>query len=159
MARGRGRVPVDRIPYVVDTALQLFAGFKHVILVGAKPPVGFFAYPGKPSLMAPEGCAIHLLARPEQDAVAALQWLADEIGAPRIVPIEEEGPKPTIASGPFDSEAFGMTLAALLPENAIVCDDAVTSGRAVFPATFNAPPHDWIQSTGGAIGHGFPCAT
>jgi len=52
-----------------------------------------------------------------------------------------------------------MTLAALLPENAIVCDDAVTSGRAVFPATFNAPPHDWIQSTGGAIGHGFPCAT
>ena len=159
MARGRGRVPVDRVPYVVDTALQLFAGFKHVILVGAKPPVGFFAYPGKPSLMAPEGCAIHLLARPEQDAVAALQWLADEIGAPRNVPIEEEGPKPTIATGPFDSEAFGMTLAALLPENAIVCDDAVTSGRAVFPATFNAPPHDWVQSTGGAIGHGFPCAT
>jgi len=159
MARGRGRVPVDRMPFVVDMALQVFAGLKHVILVGAKPPVGFFAYPGKPSLMAPEGCAIHSLVRPEQDAVAALQWLADEIGAPRIVPIKEEGPKPRIASGPFDSEAFGMTLAAILPENAIVCDDAVTSGRAVFPATFNAPPHDWIQSTGGAIGHGFPCAT
>jgi len=159
MARGRGRVPVDRVPYVVDTALQLFAELKHVILVGAKPPAGFFAYPGKPSLMAPEGCAIHLLVRPDQDAVAALQWLADEIGAPRIVPIKEEGAKPCIANGPFDSEAFGMTLAALLPENAIVCDDAVTSGRAVFPATFNAPPHDWIQSTGGAIGHAFPCAT
>ena len=159
MARGRGRVPVDRMPFVVDMALQVFAGLKHVILVGAKPPVGFFAYLGKPSLMVPEGCAIHSLVRPEQDAVAALQWLADEIGAPRIVPIKEEGPKPRIASGPFDSEAFGMTLAAILPENAIVCDDAVTSGRAVFPATFNAPPHDWIQSTGGAIGHGFPCAT
>jgi acetolactate synthase-1/2/3 large subunit len=159
MARGRGRVPVDRVPYVVDTALQLFAEFKHVILVGSKPPVGFFAYPGKPSLMTAEGCTIHLLAQPEQDAVAALQWLADEIGAPRIVPIKGEGPKPRIVIGPFDSEAFGMTLAALLPENAIVCDDMVTSGRAVFPAMFNAPPHDWIQSTGGAIGHGFPCAT
>jgi acetolactate synthase-1/2/3 large subunit len=159
MARGRGRVPVDRVPYAIDTALKVMAGLRHVILVGAKPPVGFFAYPGKPSLMVPQDCAIHVLARPEQDAVAGLQWLADEIGAPRAVPIQEMGLKPCVASGPFDSEAFGMTLAALLPENAIICDDAVTSGRAIFPATFNAPPHDWIQSTGGAIGHGFPCAT
>jgi acetolactate synthase-1/2/3 large subunit len=159
MARGRGRVPVDRIPYVVDTALQTFAGIKNAILVGAKPPAGFFAYPGKPSLVTPRDCAIHILARPEQDAVAALEALADEIGAPRILPIEQAGPKPQIVRGPFDSAAFGMTLAAVLPENAIVCDDAVTSGRQIFPATFNAPPHDWIQSTGGAIGHGFPCAT
>jgi len=159
MARGRGRVPVDRVPYAVDAAINVMAGLKHVILVGAKPPVGFFAYPGKPSLMAPQDCAMTVLARPEQDAVAALQWLADEIGAPRVVPIKEAGPKPHIASGPFEPEAFGMTLAALLPENAIVADDAVTSGRALFPATFNAAPHDWIQSTGGAIGHAFPCAT
>jgi len=160
MARGRGRVPVNRVPYVVDTALHVLARFKHVILVGPKqPPVGFFAYPGKPSLMVPQGCEITVLARPEQDAVTALQWLADEIGVPRIVPIQEMGPKPHIVSGPFESEAFGMTLAALLPENAIVADDAVTSGRALFPAMVNAAPHDWIQSTGGAIGHGFPCAT
>lgn len=158
MARGRGRVPVERVPYVVDTALQLLAGLKHVILVAAKPPVGFFAYPEKPSLMVPQDCAIHVLARPEQEAVAALQWLAEEIGSPRVVSIEEKGPKPYIASGPFEPDAFGMTLAALLPENAIVCEEGVTSSRAVFPSTFNAAPHDWIQSTGGAIGHGFPCA-
>jgi acetolactate synthase I/II/III large subunit len=159
MARGRGRVPVDRVPYVVDTALRALAGLKHVILVGAKPLVGFFAYPGKPSLMAPQDCATHVLARPDQDAVAALKELADEIRAPRVMQVEEAGPKPRIASGPFESEAFGVTLAALLPENAIVADDSVTSGRAVFSAMFNAAPHDWIQSTGGAIGHGFPCAT
>jgi acetolactate synthase-1/2/3 large subunit len=100
-----------------------------------------------------------VLARPEQDAIAALHELAEEIGAPRIVRIEERGLKPRIASGRFESEAFGMTLAALLPENAIVADDSVTSGRSLFPATFNAEPHDWIQSTGGAIGHAFPCAT
>ncbi len=159
IARGRGRVPVERVPYVVDTALGALSGLEHVILVGAKPPMGFFAYPGKPSLMTPQDCTLTVLARPEQDAVAALQELADEIGAPRAVPVKETGPKPRIASGRFESEAFGMTLAALLPENAIVSDDSVTSGRLVFPATFNAAPHDWIQSTGGAIGHAFPCAT
>jgi len=121
--------------------------------------MGFFAYPGKPSLMTPRGCAITVLAQPEQDAVAALQGLADEIGAPRVVPVREAGLKPRVASGRFESEAFGMTLAALMPENAIVADDSVTSGRSLFPATFNAEPHDWIQSTGGAIGHAFPCAT
>jgi len=158
MARGRGRVPVERVPYVVDTALRALSGLKHVILVGAKPPMGFFAYPGKPSLVTPRNCAVTVLARPEQDAVAALQEVADEIGAPRVVPVKEAGPKPRIARGRFESEAFGMTLAALLPENAIVADDSVTSGRSFFPATFNAAPHDWIQSTGGAIGHAFPCA-
>ena len=159
MARGRGRVPVERVPYLVDTALSVLAGLKHLILVGAKPPVGFFAYPGKPSLMVPRDCTMTVLALPEQDGVAALQGLADEIGAPRVVRIEEAGPKPRLVSGPFESEAFGLTLAALLPENAIVTDDSVTSGRSFFPATFNAAPHDWFQGTGGAIGHAFPCAT
>ncbi len=109
--------------------------------------------------MTPEDCTMTVLARPEQDGTAALQALADEIGAPRVVRIEETGPKPHLVSGPFESEAFGLTLATLLPENAIVVDDSVTSGRSVFPATFNAAPHDWFQGTGGAIGHGFPCAT
>ena len=59
MARGRGRVPVDRIPYVVDSALKVLAGTKHVILVGAKAPTAFFAYPGKPSLGAARQGAGH----------------------------------------------------------------------------------------------------
>ncbi len=159
MARGRGRVPVDRIPYVVDAALKVLAGMKHVILVGAKPPTAFFAYPGKPSLMAPPDSVTHVLARPEQDAVAALDMLADELGAPKSVPIPEGGTKPQLARGKFEPEAFASTLAALLPENCIVSEDAVTSGRALFAPTFNAAPNDWLQNTGGAIGHAFPCAT
>ncbi|MGZ3604948.1 MAG: thiamine pyrophosphate-dependent enzyme, partial [Thermodesulfobacteriota bacterium] len=151
--------PVDRIPYLVNLAIKALTGLKHVILVGARPPVGFFAYPGKPSLMLPESCTVHILARPEEDGVTALEWIADELGSPRAVPVPEAGPKPSIASGRFKGDAFGSTIAALLPENAIVVEDAVTSGRAIFPPTFNAAPHDWIQITGGAIGHGFPCAT
>jgi acetolactate synthase-1/2/3 large subunit len=152
-------VPVDRIPYVVDNALKVLAGTRHVILVGAKPPTAFFAYPGKPSLTSPPDALIHVLARPEQDAIAALEWLADELGAPRNLPIADGGPKPRLARGRFEPEAFAGTLAAVLPENCVVVEDAVTSGRALFAPTFGAAPHDWLQITGGAIGHGFPCAT
>jgi len=159
MARGRGRVPVDRIPYAVDAALKSLEGIRQVILVGAKPPAGFFAYPGKPSLMAPADAVTHVLARPEQDAIEALDRLADELGAPPIVPIPEGEIKPQLLSGKFEPLAFATTLAALLPENCIVAEDGVTSGRALFAPTFNAAPMDWMQNTGGAIGHAFPCAT
>lgn len=158
MARGRGRPPVDRIPYAVDNALKVLAGLKHVILVGAKPPTAFFAYPDKPSLLSPTDATVHLLARPEQDAVAALEWLADELGAPRDLPIPET-PMPEPVRGKFDPLSFANTMATLLPDNAIVTEDAVTSGRAMFVPTFGAAPHDWLQITGGAIGFGFPCST
>ena len=159
MARGRGRVPVDRIPYVVENAVKVLAGVRHVILVGAKPPTAFFAYPGKPSLTAPADSITHVLARPEQDAIAALEALADELGAPKQVPIAEGTVKPQLLRGKFEPETFATTLAALLPENCIVSEDGVTSGRALFAPTFNAAPNDWLQNTGGAIGHAFPCAT
>ena len=158
MERGRGRPAVDRIPYAVDNALKVFAGVKHVILVGAKVPASFFAYPGKPSLLAPPDAATHVLARPEQDIVGALEWLADELGAPRDTPIPDIA-KPVLVRGAFEPATFASTLGALLPENCIVAEDAVTSGRELFAPTFGAAPHDWLQITGGAIGHGFPCAT
>jgi acetolactate synthase I/II/III large subunit len=159
LARGRGRMPIDRVPYVVDMALKVLEGTRHLILAGAKAPVGFFAYPGKPSTLWPPECEIHELARPDQDIAGALEALADELGAPRELRAPEGLPQPELHGGPFKPAAFGLTLAALLPENAIVAEDAVTSGRALFPLTWAAAPHDWIQITGGAIGHAFPAAT
>jgi acetolactate synthase-1/2/3 large subunit len=158
MVRGRGRPPVDRIPYVVDNAVKVFAGVRHVVLVGAKVPASFFAYPGKPSLLAPPDALVHVLARPEQDSAAALEWLADELGAPKTVPMLEVE-APSLVRGAFEPGAFASTLGALLPDNCIVAEDAVTSGRQLLAPTFGAAPHDWLQITGGAIGHGFPCAT
>jgi acetolactate synthase-1/2/3 large subunit len=46
-----------------------------------------------------------------------------------------------------------------MPEGAIVVDEAVTYGRGFFPFTHAAPPHDWLQNCGGAIGFGPPVAT
>src|SRR5262249_27247789 len=134
-------------------------GTRHLVLAGAKAPVGFFAYPGKPSTLWPRDCALHELARPDQDVAAALEALADELGAPGELRAPEGLPQPELHGGPFKPEAFGRTLAALLPENSIVAEDAVTSGRALFPLTWASAPHDWIQITGGAIGHAFPAAT
>ena len=159
MARGRGRPAVDRIPYSVDQALGVLAGARHLVLVAAMDPVAFFAYPGKPSRVAPEAAASHVLAQPRDDAVDALERLADALGAPRQVAVAAAGAAPRIASGAFEPLRFGETLAALLPEHAIVVEEAVTSGRQIFPPTFQAAPHDWLQITGGAIGYGFPCAT
>jgi acetolactate synthase-1/2/3 large subunit len=159
LARGRGRVPIDKIPYAVDRALEVFAGIKHVVLCAAKSPVGFFAYPGKPSMLWQKDAQLHVLSRAEQDVVAALEALADELGAPANVAIPDPGPTPETASGRFSQEGFGATLAALMPENAIVAEEAVTSGRALFPPTYAAPPHDWLQLCGGAICEGLPLAT
>src|SRR5947209_3546952 len=130
--RGRGRVSVERIPYVVDQALGVLAGLQHVILVGAKMPVAFFAYPDKPSRLYPEGCRGHVLALPDQDLIAALEMLAEEVGAGAVpAPVVNEAP-PAPASGAIDSAALGASIGALLPENAIVADEAVTTGRAFF---------------------------
>lgn len=158
MARGRGRPAIDRIPYSVDKAVEMLAGVRHVILLAASPPTAFFAYPGKPSLIAPADASYHVLARAEDDATAALEDLAAMLDAPTKVSAAAQAP-PQLASGRFSADAFGTTFAALLPEEAIVVEEAVTSGRQLFPPTFAAAPHDWLQITGGAIGHGIPCAT
>jgi acetolactate synthase-1/2/3 large subunit len=157
--RGRGRVSVERIPYVVDQALRVLAGLKHVILVGAKMPVAFFAYPDKPSLLTPPDCQGHVLARPEEDLIAALEMLCDEVGAgatPAPV-VNDERPRP--ASGAITSDALGASIGALLPENAIVADEAVTTGRGFFAPTKAAAVHDWLSNMGGSIGLGPPLAT
>src|SRR5690349_3986006 len=124
--RGRGRVSVERIPYVVDQALKVLDGLKHVILVGAKMPVAFFAYPNKPSRLTPEGCEGHVLARPEDDQIQALEWLCDEVGARATSAPVVNDPAPKPAGGDITSEALGQSIGALLPENAIVADEAVT---------------------------------
>jgi acetolactate synthase-1/2/3 large subunit len=156
--RGRGRVPIQRIPYPVDAAVAALAGTRQLVLVGAAPPVGFFAYPGKPGRMEPPDCTVHMLARPEHDLPAALAALADELGAPPVA-VPEATPPRDLPRGPATPAALAQALAALLPEAAIVIDEAVTAGFAAYPGTHDAAPHDWLALTGGAIGDGLPLAT
>ena len=158
MERGAGRVPIERVPYDVTQALGLLAGLKHVILVGSKVPVAFFAYPDKPSILVPPDCAAHTLATPAQDGVQALEWLADELGAKSApVKLNPLAP-PEPARGAIEPAALARSLGALLPEHAVVVDEGVTTGRGFFPPTHAARPHTWLANMGGAIGIGLPLA-
>ena len=157
--RGAGRVPIDRVPYPVDIAVAALAGFRHVILVGSKQPVAFFAYPDKPSVLTAPDCRIHTLARPEEDLVGALEALVDALGAGRQAAPVASLVLPAPGEGAVTPEAISLSLGALLPENAIVIDEAVSSGRAFFPPTRQARPHTWLQNMGGSIGLGLPMAT
>jgi len=155
--RRRGRFSVEKVPYPVEQALTMLSGVKHAILVGATPPVGFFAYPGKPSTLLPADAQVHVLARPDQDLAAALADLADALAAPAAKAPSYRAAAP--ATGAISTDAFGQSLSALLPEGAIVADESITFGRSLLAATHGAAPHDWLQVMGGAIGGGMPLAT
>lgn len=159
--RGRTRTPVDRLPYPIDLAVAKLKDARRLVLAGARAPVGFFAYPGKPSLLAPPDCAQVVLATQEQDLAQALEWLADELGiaadAPRLA-----APAPTYevpASGKLTGAAVNILVAHTLPEQAIVCDESITQGREFPLYSVSSAPHDWLMLTGGAIGIGLPLAT
>lgn len=156
--RGRGRLQLERVPYDSDVARQVLSKFSHIILVNSKPPVGFFAYPGKPSIQYRADAQLHVLSRFDQDAESALQSLVDELGAPRAA-IPDPGQTSIIVKGAPTSEGLAQTLAAVMPANAIVSDESLSYGRGFYKYTHAAPEHDWLQLTGGAIGDGLPVAT
>ncbi len=159
MERGAGRVEVERVPYPVDQALAALEDIEQLILVGAKAPVAFFAYPGKPSVMTPEHCSIMRLARPADDLLHTLQWLAEELGVgPGVRPEVPQLQRPALPAGALSPAAVATALAALMPEHAIICDESITSGRNLFQFTRAVPHHDYLQLTGGAIGEGLPMA-
>ena len=156
MQRGAGRFAPERLQYFSEHVTQQLAGTEQIILVGTTAPVSFFAYPGKKSWLVPEGCEVYQLASVEQDLLAALKRVADSLEAdvrPDLTPLAPSSPPPT---GLLTPVAIGQTLTQLMPEDAIVSDEAATCGLGIFPATENARPHDWLMLTGGAIGQGLP---
>ena len=127
--------------------------------MGAADPVGFFAYPGKPSRLAPEGCYVHLLATPAQECAQALEALCDGVGANIFMSELQKPNRPDRPTGAITLDSIASAIGALLPEIAIVVDESVTTGRGFLPFTAGAAPHDWLQNRGGAIGLGLPMAT
>jgi acetolactate synthase-1/2/3 large subunit len=160
LQRGAGRVAAERLAYLAEMATAQLDGLGHLVLVDAKSPVSFFAYPDKPSDLVPDGVQVHTLARPGEDVTAALQALAGELGvdpatAPLLPAARPEAPQ----SGALTAETLGLAIGALLPEGAIVADESNTSGLFISAATAGCPPHDWLTLTGGSIGIGLPLAT
>jgi acetolactate synthase-1/2/3 large subunit len=158
LERGSGRPPVERLAYLAEfTALQL-DGIRHLVLVDAKSPVSFFAYPGKASDLVPDGCQVHALAGAGDDVASAVVGLAETLDVAAGCGPRQQGATPDLPTGPLTAQSVCQALGALLPEGAIVSDEGNTSGLFAPGATAGAPPHDWLCLTGGAIGQGLPVA-
>ncbi len=157
--RGAGRVDLPRLPYFAEQALQTLAGLEHLVLVDTKAPVSFFAYPGVASELTPQGCQVHQLTTPGDDTVPALQAVAEGVGAGAVEPaVCEQAPPALPSAGGLDPESIARCVGALLPEQAVLVNEAVTAGFALPALTACAAPHDWLDITGGAIGLGLPAA-
>jgi acetolactate synthase-1/2/3 large subunit len=157
-ARGAGLPDLQKLPYPPEMAMASLAGTAHLVLAGATSPVHFFGYPGVPGTPVPEGGTVHVLAEPGEDAVAALRDLADAVAGdaePKLL----EASRPELPGGRLDARSLSAVVGALLPEDAIVVDEAITSGAGLAEMTSGAPRHDWLSLTGGAIGGGLPLAT
>lgn len=158
LERGAGIAPIEALPYFGEQAEAVLDGTRHLILVGTRPPVTFFAYPGKPSSLVPSGCDVHSLCGPEGDIPAALQALAETLGV-KAPPVLAAAGRPDVPmSSALDPNSIGAVVGHHMPDSAIVVNEAATGGFGLPPATAGCPPHDWLALTGGAIGQGLPSA-
>lgn len=160
LQRGRGRVNIRPIPFAIDAALACLQDTDHLVLVGSTLPVAFFAYPGKPRLTISPTCQVQTMATPGHDLLATLQALCDAVSANGVTPayLSLDLPVPTYNDGFPTTATIGAVLARTLPENAIVVDEAITSGRQLTDSVPYFAPHDCIDITGGAIGFGLPAS-
>jgi acetolactate synthase-1/2/3 large subunit len=159
LARGAGVPMIAPLPYFAEPAIAALDGLRQLLLVGTQAPVAFFAYPERPSRLAPDDCEMLVLAERGYDGTPALEELAEALGADPSAAPKVARAAPERPNGPLDLGAVARSLAALLPEGAIVSDESITASAALFPLTQTAAPHDWLFLTGGAIGQGLPLAT
>jgi len=156
LQRGAGRFGVERLQYFSEHVSEQVAGLEQLILVGASAPVSFFAYPGKESWLVPDGCEVLELANFDQDLLSALETVAERLDASETAEPTPAAPPMPPPAGALTPVAIGQSLTLLMPDDAIVSDEAATCGLGIFPTTVNAPRHDWLMLTGGAIGQGLP---
>jgi acetolactate synthase-1/2/3 large subunit len=150
---------LKRLPYLSEMAAAALAEIDTVILAGAAYPVAFFALPGRPSRLAPDHARVLELVAPGCSAERALKSIAAILEAPAPELRLVETPARPNGGGSIDAAALAYSVAATMPDNAIVCDESNTAGLFCYDTAAAAAPHDWLTLTGGAIGQGLPLAT
>jgi len=157
--RGAGRVHLERIPYAVTAAVKFLSEFKHIITVETGEPIAFFSYPGMPSLLKRDDALVHHLVETGEDGTAALAMLVDALEAQNATALLQEPADKTVPQGALEPVNIARAITAALPEDAILVDESLTSGRETLGLTAGAARHDVIQNMGGSIGYGTPVAT
>ena len=149
--RGRGRHAIDRVPYQIDAGARRLRRLppRHPgrrrrsrrLLRLSRPPVRLRRRmpPSSPSPAPTRTRPRRLPASPKRSA-------------PRAVASARSRPRPEVVRGARPRKALAATLAALMPEDAIVVDESVSFGFGFYAGPMPPPPHDWLHLTGGAIG-------
>ena len=158
VARGEGTAALGRLPYLAELAIDSIKDVEHLILIGALPPVSFFAYPDVPSEIAPANCDVLQLAEPGDDIDLLLSMLVERLDAAGVEPDVQALKLPDLCSGDLDVNAAAQAIAHFLPEDAIIVDEANTSSTFTSAHTASSRAHDQLSLTGGAIGWGLPAA-
>jgi acetolactate synthase I/II/III large subunit len=158
LERGAGLPAAERLAYIPELASVQLDGLKHLILVDATAPVTFFAYPGKKSSLVPDGCEVHVLASPSEDVQGSLEAAVEAVGAAATESRPTAPSRPQRPTGELTAEKVCQAVGAVLPEGAIISEEAVTSGATLAAYTAGSPRHDLLTLTGGAIGQGLPVA-
>ena len=160
LERGAGRVKPTRIPYNVDRAISLLKDFDTIILIGAREPVAFFAYPNKPSILTNTNTKFIYFANIDDNITEGLENLCDYVSA-----VENPNENiainslPSIQKGELNPNSIGSILGNVMPEEAIIVDESISTGREFFPFTEGSKPHTWLSNCGGSIGFALPAAT
>jgi acetolactate synthase-1/2/3 large subunit len=158
LERGAGFPAVERVAYVLEQGIEQFKEFRQLILVGAQAPIAYFAYPGKDSAFTSPECEIHTLAAAHEDGVGTLEALVEALPSRGTEAAGQRAERPALPHGDITLPGLAAVIGSLLPENAIVVDESMTSGRGMMGSTKGAPPHDWLGNTGGSIGIAMPLA-
>lgn len=157
LERGAGVASAERLIYFAEFAQAQLADAETLLLIGARSPVSFFAYPKANNDLLPSGCAVLDVAPLGTDTLSALTFLADALEAPSL----ELRPGERVArpSGELTNQSMAAAVGATMPDDLIVSDESNTSVVHLFGATQYSPAHRWMTLTGGAIGMGLPLAT
>jgi len=159
MQAGAGRVPVTRLPYFAEQLVEYLSGLDVLVLVNTKPPVTFFAYPGRPSVGKAEHTELLHLSHAHEDGTGAMEALADALGVSTVTPATSLFRVDDTVGDKWDQFAIGRSVARHLPGHSIVVSEGGTQGAGTSAALASAVPHDVLSLTGGSIGMGLPVAT
>ncbi len=157
LERGAGHFGAERLIYFAEFAQAQLADVEVLVLIGARSPVAFFAYPNANNALLPDDCVVLDVAPLGTNTLSALQYLADSLEAPLVKP--RPGERVATPSGELNNQSMAAAVGATMPDDLIVSDESNTSVVHLFGATQYSPRHRWMTLTGGAIGMGLPLAT
>jgi len=144
-----------RIPYPVDEAVRALVAYDTIVLCGATEPIAFFNYCNSPSRLAAPSTRVIDLHPEGADERPALSAARRALASDPARPCHPPAARYTYGA-PKSPDPVSAAIAAALPQDAIIVNEAITSASDLFAASAAAPRHTWLDNLGGSIGFALP---